>query len=429
MKPKLPYYADDKKDKQTFYYNDVSRFLHKFNSIDICFIFDTTSSMVRHVDMVMRNIEKILSEIYEKTFSYPRLALIEFKDFDKKNNIIDHTTVHDFMGDDNTNHENDFTILKELLKKIKCTGGGDACEDLVLPLRKALTLNWKSEQKFICLLIDAPTHGKSYHLDKYSDDYKDLDEKHELEKLVAHFKKFKINLIIIHCTNTVDIMINKIREVYDSDINKLCTISIKEYLKHPRLNDFLIGSISKSVKETFFNNFREYKGIYEGFLLDSKSNKKSEDEKKQSKDNSEEEQKSEDNNEEKSKTIKFRGQIYTCLICGPGFENSDFGFTTKKEKGSILNFEMQTQVIGKGSFSCCYYLKQVPEDKRYIAKIPKINVKNSYGLLSDMDGSLITKKLAKTFSGLIKQGNDPIECLSLVIIRIVDNVDFFGRSK
>ena len=164
MDPSLPYYAKEK-DKQTFYYNDLSRYLHKFNSIDICFVCDTTSSMGKHIKLVRKDIKQIIKKIYDKTFSYPRLALIEFKDFDKKNNITDHTIVHDFVGDDNTNHETDFKIIKKIIEKFEYTGGGDACEDLVLPLKKTLTLNWKSEQKYICLLIDAPTHGNSYHLD------------------------------------------------------------------------------------------------------------------------------------------------------------------------------------------------------------------------------------------------------------------------
>eukprot|EP00826_Nyctotherus_ovalis_P016817 TRINITY_DN14895_c0_g1_i3.p1 TRINITY_DN14895_c0_g1~~TRINITY_DN14895_c0_g1_i3.p1 ORF type:complete len:127 (+),score=14.54 TRINITY_DN14895_c0_g1_i3:510-890(+) len=100
------------------------------------------------------------------------------------------------------------------MERIKCYGGCDTCEDVTTPLMKALDLDWKSDMMYICLFVDAPTHGKSYHKneieadsEQITDEYLDEDKGQLLEKLSYHLMECKINLCIVKFTNDADMMI------------------------------------------------------------------------------------------------------------------------------------------------------------------------------------------------------------------------------
>ena len=210
----LPYYAKNPKLAALLYY-DVKPALEKLSAVDVCFVCDITGDMDKYFDTFKKAMDVLTRAIASKVNSKPRVAFIGFRDIDDgKNQIVK----HDFTLDTDK--------LKEFVNKIECSGGFDKCEDLVKPLREVLSLDWRSDMPYVYLLLEAPTHGRSYHTSEYTDNYKNEDKKKMVEKLACHYRKNKISLIILRCNSSVDMTIEKIREYYDSPINKLEVIDI-----------------------------------------------------------------------------------------------------------------------------------------------------------------------------------------------------------
>eukprot|EP00826_Nyctotherus_ovalis_P016740 TRINITY_DN14862_c0_g1_i4.p1 TRINITY_DN14862_c0_g1~~TRINITY_DN14862_c0_g1_i4.p1 ORF type:complete len:648 (-),score=147.31 TRINITY_DN14862_c0_g1_i4:81-2024(-) len=212
----IPYYAKDPKLATLLYY-DVKPALKMFSSVDVCFICDITGDMDVYIDRFKKAMSTLIQGITEKIKSQPRVAFIGFRDIDDGENQI---VKHDFTLD--------IEELKKFINNIKCSGGYDICEDLVRPLTEALDLDWRSDLLYVYLLIEAPTHGRSYHTSEYTDCYKGEDKKKMIEKLACHYRKNKINLIILRCNSSVDITIEKIREYYESPKNKLAVIDLSD---------------------------------------------------------------------------------------------------------------------------------------------------------------------------------------------------------
>ena len=144
--------------------------MDKFADADLCFICDITQSMDKHKLLITDGLLAIIDKLCNNAEEKPRVSFIGFRDKCDKENQINKL---DFTTPENA---------KEHITNVECEGGGDPCEDLVTPLISALSLNWRADLKYVYMLIDAPTHGSSYHDPKYGDDYLGEDKRMLLEK-------------------------------------------------------------------------------------------------------------------------------------------------------------------------------------------------------------------------------------------------------
>lgn len=87
----------------------------------------------------------------------------------------------------------------QFLDKVEATGGGDAAEDVVGGLEKALNdFKFTTEgHNLVFLIADCPCHGKQYH-NIQSDDYKDNVPEGTLENVVKRYWS-KIGTLSMFC--------------------------------------------------------------------------------------------------------------------------------------------------------------------------------------------------------------------------------------
>lgn len=240
----VPYYAKIPKLPTLLYY-DTKPALKMFSSVDVCFICDVTGDMDVYIERFKKAMNNVIMDITEKIQSQPRVAFIGFRDIDDADSQI---VKHDFTLD--------MEELNKFVNSIKCSGGYDECEDLVKPLAEALSLDWRSDLLYVYLLLEAPAHGRSYHTSEYTDGYKGMDKQKMIEKLACHYRKNKINLVILRCNPSVDMTIEKIREYYDSQINKLTVIDISDVASAKGTSSHLESQMIKAFEGKKYENFR-----------------------------------------------------------------------------------------------------------------------------------------------------------------------------
>jgi hypothetical protein len=198
--PGMPYYiADD--EIRTMLYRNMEVNNENYSAADICFVCDITGSMDRYITLLRKILIDFLNNITNIINTKPRIAFIGYRDKKDKTQI------------ESKGFTLDYEQMVDFIKNIDCDGGGDTCEDLVTPLREVLSLDWSSDLNYIYLITDSPTHGKSYHNKGISDDYLDDDKDKLLEKVVAHYRRNKLNLVVAKCNDSVDIMIDVIKKI------------------------------------------------------------------------------------------------------------------------------------------------------------------------------------------------------------------------
>jgi len=365
----MPYYtADD--DIRTMMYADMEMNNDKYSAADICFICDITGSMDRYIIPVRKILIDFLNNVASIINTQPRVAFIGYRDIKDKNQI------------EKRGFTLDYKQIVDFIEKIDCDGGGDTCEDIITPLTQALTLDWSSDLNYVYLITDSPPHGRSYHDGKVSDDYLDHDEDKPLEKLAAHYRKSRLNLVVLRCNNSVDIMIDTIKKYYDSRINKLRVINVteEELLKKDFTKNFLItltqdiaGSLAQSREEKFA---RVRKKPSEPNLIDG----------------------------EYELTVEkfFSGRLNTGSIVNLGFEDRRNNYTLKLSRVSEDLFKISSAKVGAGTFANCYAL-HAGKDTNYVAKIPRIAVSKPEELLPEIEATLLAAHFAEKFNHWLKQ--------------------------
>jgi len=398
----LPFYARDD-EIRTILYSDMKINDSNYSAADVCFICDTTGSMDRYIEPMREFLLSFVNEIVRLIYGCPRVAFIAYKDKSDGENQIKSkgfTTKYD--------------EVINFVEGIECGGGDDTCEDIVTPLMEALKFDWSSDLNYVYLITDAPTHGKRYHKDKWSDDYPNDDKDKLLEKLVSHYRKNKINLTILRCNDSVDEMIKIIKEYYNSPANELKVINIndedsykKDFIKH------FYSSLTNSIREFFISSRnRNYRRI---------SEKDPEPEEIQAKYKMEYE-------------TPFTGEVNTGSIEDLAFEGKKYKYSISLTSSAEVECKISGSIISSGVFVNCYSL-HVNKNTNYIAKIPKIVAKKAEDLLSEIEGTLLTKVLADKFNFLLKQAENEdkenqvrshfVQVLPLTIIQNLD----FEKSK
>jgi len=370
----IPFYAKDSEVRSVLY-SDMKINDTEYSVADICFVCDTTGSMNQYIKTVRETLMDFLKfvskQLNEDLFiAKPRIAFVMFKDKGDKNQI-------EIKG-----FETDYEKVLNFIETVKCVGGGDTCEDLVTPLMKVLDLEWSSDLNLVYLILDAPPHGKSYHTDKYSDDYPEDDKDKYLEKLASHYRRNNINLAVLKCNDSVNEMIDVLRRYYDSLANKIKVIDInKSDLLQEDYRKFFLRSLMDTFRDSYSSTrHRNFRRIRE-------------------KDPEPEEVKGQ---YELEFGTSFTGKVHTGSIKGLNFSKKKFSYLPDLTSSAEVKCEISGSKIGIGTFADCYPL-HAGEDKNYVAKIPKMEVKEAKELFPDIEGTLVTRLFAERFNIALKE--------------------------
>jgi len=363
-----PYYAKDE-EKRIILYDAVRIYDEKYSAVDICFICDATASMDQYMETIKKTLISFLEEVKLQISVKPRVAFIAFRDRDG-----DQVELKDFTTD--------YDGMVEFIENIDCMGGDDPCEDVVAGLKEALKLDWSSDLNYVYLIADSPPHGKSYHGDNIEDDYPDDDKTKPLEKIAAHYRKAKINLVILKFNDTIDKMIEVIEKYYESKFNELKVIDIKkDAFTKEDFTKYFLDSLSKEMSASLAaSRGKDFKWIKRTY----------------------EEPVGPDADEDMKVGTQFKGIIHTGFITGLAPDNKEYSYKLKLNKPCVKSCHITTATVSVGMFSGCYRL-EVEGDSNYVAKIPKVPVEKTEDLLPDIEGTLITKHFASKFNKLLEE--------------------------
>jgi Ca-activated chloride channel family protein len=116
---------------------------------DVVFVVDTTGSMSASINGIRRGIEEFAREFAMKEIDL-NVGLVSFKDCFEDRSCLKKLN---FNGSDFTTSATDFS---QKLSILKADGGGDGPESAIDGLNYALDMNWKSDQRILVFVSDAP---------------------------------------------------------------------------------------------------------------------------------------------------------------------------------------------------------------------------------------------------------------------------------
>ncbi|KAJ9477633.1 VWFA domain-containing protein [Pseudozyma hubeiensis] len=161
-------------------------------TMDLVFIMDATGSMGSYINSATKNIETICENIVRsEQLNGPgalRIGLIAYRDHPPQ----DHTYIVKNFG-----FHNKVEKVKEALKTLYASGGGDGPEAVTAAMKAALDLDWRPHAtKLAVLIADAPPHG----IGEYGDGFQDgSPDGHDPLRLARQYAKAGIPLFMIAC--------------------------------------------------------------------------------------------------------------------------------------------------------------------------------------------------------------------------------------
>lgn len=161
-------------------------------TMDLVFIMDATGSMGSYINSATKNIETICENIiHSEQLSGPgalRIGLIAYRDHPPQ----DHTYIVKNFG-----FHNKVENVKEALKTLYASGGGDGPEAVTAAMKAALDLDWRPHAtKLAVLIADAPPHGIGEYGDGFHDGSPDGEDP---LRLARQYAKVGIPLFMIAC--------------------------------------------------------------------------------------------------------------------------------------------------------------------------------------------------------------------------------------
>ena len=174
--------------------------------LDICFLLDITGSMGSHIAMMGQCLNDLVY-YFSSTFAPQKvyMSFVGYRDFGDPDQFV----IEEFSNIDMNN------VLKssmyKKIKEIEVSGGGDEPEDIRGAIKNALKLKWRSTNKFVVLIADAPTHGRRYYDGAHGrDDYPNEDIQDAIEELM----KRKIGFIGVEFASGTDKMYQELAEIF-----------------------------------------------------------------------------------------------------------------------------------------------------------------------------------------------------------------------
>ena len=178
------------------------------NEYNICFIIDNTGSMSNWIKAIKDICIDLFRQIKEKYNEYKfNFGCVLYAD--KPSVPTEENFKIDFTKDEN--------IFKSQLEEKPLQGGNDCAEDWVSGFRIALEeLKWGNGTKLIFHIADAPQHGKTFNIDRVSDNFIDDENDNYGKQLIGFIKKCSEKNIKI-----TGISINKIITTFPNKNEKL----------------------------------------------------------------------------------------------------------------------------------------------------------------------------------------------------------------
>lgn len=177
-------------------------------STDLLFLIDTTGSMGPYIEAAKRQVRDIVRDIKEAFFDEAdvRIAVVGYKD----HNDTDKIQFLDFTPSADT--------VSTFLDKLTAFGGGDAPEDVLGAIQKALNASWLMQTRCIIHIADAPPHGNALNtvvasLDKFPTPG---SEPHRLTHtpLLQRMIGLGINYCLLHINASTDKMALEFLKAY-----------------------------------------------------------------------------------------------------------------------------------------------------------------------------------------------------------------------
>lgn len=222
--------------------------------LDICFLLDITGSMGSYIQMMGKCLNDLVF-YFSSTFAPKKvyMSFVGYRDFGDNDQFV----IEDFANIDMKN------VLKssiyQRIKNIKVFGGGDFPEDIRGAIKHALKLKWRSMNKFVVLIADAPTHGKRYC--ENGDDYPEEDIQDAIEELM----KRKIGFIGVEFAKETDKMYKELTEIYKHKGMEIyfALEDMKGLIKENKSLDERVRRfmdlVATKIKGTMFNLFKYHK--------------------------------------------------------------------------------------------------------------------------------------------------------------------------
>eukprot|EP00826_Nyctotherus_ovalis_P016361 TRINITY_DN1472_c0_g1_i16.p1 TRINITY_DN1472_c0_g1~~TRINITY_DN1472_c0_g1_i16.p1 ORF type:complete len:901 (+),score=231.30 TRINITY_DN1472_c0_g1_i16:156-2858(+) len=304
--------------------------LYACAQIDVCICCDITGSMDRYINSVKDSLFELTTD-FRSSSMVPRFAFLGYRDKDDE----DQYEISDFTTD----------VQQILLsiERIQCNGGGDTCEDCVGALQRVSELSWRSREKYLLWILDAPAHGRRYHAGICNDDYP-LDDQADvnLERLISYYSDSQVSLIIFKCNDSVNAMMEIIKDSY------------KFYDLASTIHVFK-GKLVEELKSTFKQgSSNSIKMIHKSISVSAK-----------------EQQVGQMSSEIEWDTTMMEKRF--CFEISDGslehisFDPPNPGFKISIEVRAKGTYNLGLSRISKGSFRHCYQLYN--ETGRYVAKI------------------------------------------------------------
>ncbi|CAD8176644.1 unnamed protein product [Paramecium pentaurelia] len=179
------------------------RFRDSHGQLEICFLIDCTGSMDPYKKQAELCVEKSMISVKNQTQRDTLWSLICYQD---KAELKQLGIYKQLQFTDQTQQ------VTEFLQRIRCTGGGDAPEDLDGAIKQMINnLQWKTKFKIAMLICDAPCHGTNFHdFGRNQDHYPDDDLTQAIELMIQN-DIFFIGIIFTSITNK---MFEEIRKIY-----------------------------------------------------------------------------------------------------------------------------------------------------------------------------------------------------------------------
>jgi len=177
-------------------------------STDLLFLIDTTGSMGAYIEAAKDQVRSIMDDIKEAFFNEAdvRIAVVSYKDHGDRDQIqcLDFTSSAD--------------AVRSFLDSLAAFGGGDAPEDVLGGINRALNASWTQQTRCIIHIADAPPHGSNMHnLADGTNRYATPGgEPHRLtyEPLMKQMVTLGINYALLRINHTTDLMAYNFLKVY-----------------------------------------------------------------------------------------------------------------------------------------------------------------------------------------------------------------------
>lgn len=128
--------------------------IRRAQQVSLVFVVDTTGSMASHIAAVKESIITIAKDVADSGCVIAGLAFVGYKDWCDGD---DHFEVLPFTTD--------LSRFRDHVGHVTATGGGDAPEDVLGGLHKAIHLAWpvSSDSRILFHIGDAPPHGEQFY--------------------------------------------------------------------------------------------------------------------------------------------------------------------------------------------------------------------------------------------------------------------------